>query len=312
MRRLAASTGIAALAITIVAADAAMRPAPATHEASAADTLPRPIARGGYEPSGVAHVPGTRQFLFVDDNSRREIFMMEIAAGGAQQGQATRVSLGADVTDMEAMTHDGARFYLVGSQSKRRGHEGDGLVRFRYDPATRQVSDLETMRGLKAWLARNVAELRGTERRTGDEVLNIEALAWDPRSRRLLLGLRAPVVDGHALVVPVRLADTTASFATENLRADGPAIRLQLNGAGIRSLEYDAHAGSFRVIAGAALNDETEEFRVYEWNGEAGQPTRLVSAWPAQLKPEGIVRAELDGRPVSMIVFDVGQFAIVD
>jgi hypothetical protein len=143
-------------------------------------------------------------------------------------------------------------------------------------------------------------------------VLNIEGLAWDPRGRRLLLGLRAPVVDGHALIVPIKLTDSSASFSRENLRVDGATIRVRLNGAGIRSLEYDERRNAFRLIAGAGLDKENRDFRVVEWDGNPGLPLRDISTFSRRLKPEGITGAVLDGRSVSVIVFDAGRFAVVD
>jgi hypothetical protein len=273
---------------------------------------PRAIAGGRFEASGVAHVPRSNQVLFVDDGRTRQILVMELAADGTQQGKAIPVPLAADVTDLEGITSDGRFFYVVGSQSKATGFDGDGLVRFTYDPATRTTDRVERIEGLKSWLASNVAELRGTEQRVGDDVLNVEGLAWDPVGRRLLLGLRAPVVDGQALVVPIRLKDPSGAFARQNLQPDGPAIRVGLNGAGIRSLEYDEHAKSFRLIAGAGLNRENRDFRVVEWNGTAGSPRPDIATFSRRLKPEGITRATLNGRVVSVIVFDVGRFVVVD
>jgi hypothetical protein len=285
---------------------------PAARPTAVATLAPRVIAGGKFEASGVAHVPGSNYLLFVDNSRRREIFLMELTPGGNQKGVAVPVSLGADVTDLEGITSDGRHFYVVGSQSKKTGFEGDGLVRFTFDPTTRRADRVERIQGLKAWLAANVAELRGTERRVGDHVLNVEGLAWDPRRRRLLLGLRAPVVDGQALIVPIKLTDPSASFSGNNLRVDGAIIRLRLNGAGIRSLDYDERRNAFRLIAGAARNDENRDFRVVEWDGTRESPLRDISTFPRRLKPEGITRAALDGRPVTVIVFDTGRFIVVD
>ena len=273
---------------------------------------PRAIAGGRFEASGVAHVPGSNQLLFVDDGRTREIFVMELAADGTQKGKAVPVPLAAEVTDLEGITSDGRHFYVVGSQSKTTGFEGDGLVRFSYDPATRKTDRVERIERLKAWLAANVAELRGTEQRVGDHVLNVEGLAWDPVGRRLLLGLRAPVVDGQALVVPVKLKDPSGAFSRENLELDGPAIRVNLNGAGIRSLEYDDRAKAFRLITGAGLNRENRDFRVVEWDGKAATTLPDITSFSRRLKPEGITSATLDGRVVSVIVFDVGRFVVVE
>jgi hypothetical protein len=279
---------------------------------TAADaTAPRAIAGGRFEASGVAHVPESNHLLFVDDGRSREIFSMELTREGIQAGDAVTIPLGADVMDLEGITTDGRHFYVVGSQSKQTGFEGDGLVRFTFDPKSRRVDDVERIRGLKAWLATNVPELRGAEQRVGDDVLNVEGLAWDPGGSRLLLGLRAPQVDGEALVVPIKLADPGASFSRENLRVDGPTIRVRINGAGIRSLEYDASRGAFMVIAGASPDDESEDFRVLEWNGESGSSPRHIVTFPRRVKPEGFTRAVLDGRPVGVIVFDAGLYAVM-
>ena len=271
----------------------------------------RTIAGGSFEASGAAHVPRTNQVLFVDDGRTRDVFSMELSSGGRQVGSAIRVPLGAAVTDMEGMTSDGERFYVVGSQSKTTGFDGDGLVRFRYDPVTRRIDGAERIKGLKAWLATHVAELRGTERRVGDDVLNIEGLAWDPAGNRLLLGLRAPVVNGHALVIPIKLADAKGAFSVENLRVDGATIRLDLGGAGIRSIEYDAASRNFHVISGAGLNEESRDFRLVEWDGKAASPTREIRSYDRRLKPEGVTPATIDGRPVGVLVFDVGSFEVV-
>ena len=270
------------------------------------------ITGGLFEASGVAHVPGSNQLLFVDDGRTREIFLMEISAAGKQSGSATRIPLEANVTDLEGITWDGRHFYVVGSQSKDTGFDGDGLVRFTFDPAGRRADSVERIQGLKAWLAANVAELRGTERRIGDHVLNIEGIAWDPSNERLLLGLRAPVIDGHALIVPIRLVDPRAAFAVENLRVDGATIRLDLQGEGIRSIEYDDRAKAFRIFTGATLNDEDREFRLVEWDGKPGSAPREISRFSRLLKPEGIATAELDGRSITVIVFDTGGFTVVD
>ncbi len=272
--------------------------------------MPPPIAGGEFEASGVAHVPNSNQLLFVDDGTTREIFLMELTRDGKQQGTAVPIALSADVTDLEGMTFDGRHFYVVGSQSKLTGFDGDGLVRFTFDPTTRLVAGVERIQGLKAWLAANVAELRGTESLLGDHVLNIEAIAWDSVGNRLLLGLRAPVVDGQALIVPVKLADSDAAFSRDNLRADGPAIRVNLNGAGVRSLEYDDRVKAYRLVTGASLNEETLEFRLVEWDGTAGSTVRDIAAFSRHIKPEGITRAEIDGRGLTVMVFDVGRFAI--
>ena len=282
-----------------------------SHLASAAGD-PIRINGGAFEASGVVHVPSTPGVLFVDDSRTREVFWMELNGDGSQKSAAVPIPLDADVTDLEGITHDGASYFVVGSQSKATGFDGDGLVRFRFNASTKRVEHVERIKGLKAWLAASVTELEGTASRIGDTVLNIEGLAWDPKRERLLLGLRAPLVDGQALIVPLRFKDQSAPFRVENLAIDaGGAIRLPLNGAGIRSIEYDETSSAFRIITGAGLNKKDKEFRIVEWTG-TGSAVREVTRYPSRLKPEGITRATIDGRARTIIVFDTGRFTTLE
>jgi hypothetical protein len=275
---------------------------------------PRKIAGGTFEASGVISVPGTNGALFVDDGQTRRLFWMEFTGDGTQKGAALEVPLpGVDVTDLEGMTTDGKYFYAVGSQSKNVGFDGDGLIRFTFDGATRQVGRVESIRALKRFLSRAVPELQGVEQRVGDEALNIEALAWDPKQSRLLLGLRAPVAGTDALIIPLKLRDADGPFTSDNLIVDGKgAIKLPLGGAGLRSLEFDHVTGNFSLFTGAALNDENTEFRLLEWDGNAAAPApREVSRYSRKLKPEGITPMQLDGRSTVLVVFDVGSYEVI-
>jgi hypothetical protein len=300
-------------AIVSTASLVVMRRGPgAPHDQTRLQNDPLAIAGGYFEASAVAHVPATRQLLFVDDDRPGELFVLEVDSGGTQQTRASALSLGAHVTDLEGITYDGHYFYVVGSQSKAMGFSGDGLVRFTYDPSTRSTHDVESVRDLKRWLALSVPELRGTGSRIGDHVLNIEGLAWDPAGRRLLLGLRAPLVDGKTLIIPVRMISPGGPFSAENLQVDGASIRLALHGAGIRSIEFDEVTRTFVLITGATLNEETLDFQVLEWEGEPDTVPKLVTTYSRTLKPEGVTRANVDGRSLRLIIFDTGRLTILD
>lgn len=270
---------------------------------------------GTFEASGVVHVPGTHGVLFVDDGRPDEIFWMSLAEGRSQLGAIKAVKLGASVIDLEGITTDGSYFYVVGSQSKSTGGDLVGLVRFRCDAQRQSVDAVESVSGLKRFLAENVAELRGMgDMRYKDGGINVEGVAWDPKGERLLLGLRSPVVDGHALVVPLRLRDPRGTFSSDNLEVEGQkAIRLPLGGAGIRSIEYDDGAKTFSFISGAGPNSEKMDFKVWDWDGDAAQPKlHETSVFNRKLKPEGITRVSLPGGDFTFIVFDTSGYAAID
>ena len=274
-----------------------------------------PFAGGKFDASGVAHVSGTNEILFVDNGREGQVFWMELDQKGKQVGSINSLSLGVNIEDLEGITTDGTSFYVASSQSRPKGIATEGLVRFKFDRRGNTIRDAESISGLKKFLVENVAELRQEAEKTGkDGGLNIEGLAWDPRGNRLLLGLRSPIVDGQALVVPLRLRDRQGAFSLDNLEVENSkAIRLALGGVGIRSIEYDERAKVFRIISGAAENQDQTDFVLWEWNGDEQQPkVRETKRFEKNLKPEGVARVNAGGQNFLIIVFDASGYTILE
>jgi hypothetical protein len=270
---------------------------------------------GKFEASGVAYVTGTDGVLFVDDGRLHEIFWMRLDETGNQAGAIKSVPLGVNVTDLEGITTDGKFFYVVGSQSKATGTEQAGLLRFKFDAQRQQVEGVEAISSLKNFLAENVAELQGlADRPYNNGGINIEGVAWDAQENRLLLGLRSPVIDGHTLVVPLKLRDPGKGFAADNVEVPTKkAIHLSLEGAGIRSIEYDEQAKAFRLLTGATQNSEKTTFKLWEWNGAPNQPAlRVLDTFNAKLKPEGITRVTVGQRNFAFLVFDTSGYTMMN
>ena len=274
-----------------------------------------PFVGGKFDASGVADVPETAGILFVDNGREGQVFWMELDQKGKQVGSINSLSLGVNIEDLEAITTDGTNFYVASSQSRPKAIATEGLVRFKFDRRGNTIRDAESISGLKKFLVENVAELRQEAEKTGkDGGLNIEGLAWDAARGRLLLGLRSPIVDGQALIVPLRLRDRRGAFSLDNLEVENSkAIRLPLGGVGIRSIEYDERAKAFRIISGAAENQDQTDFVLWEWNGDEQQPkVRETKRFEKNLKPEGVARATAGGQSFLIIVFDASGYTILD
>jgi hypothetical protein len=283
---------------------------------SSVSPLPITIFSGGsFEASGVAHVPGTNSVLFVDDDRPSEVFWMRLGDDRKQSGEIKSIPIATSIIDLEGITFDGEYFYVVGSQSKARGADLAGLARFTFDAANQRAVGTQAVSGLKKFLADNVAELRGMESTTYDNGgINVEGIAWDPRNKRLLLGLRSPVVGDQALVVPLKLRDTKAALSFDNLEVEGrKAIRLPLGGAGIRSIEWDESRKTFSLITGAGPDAEKMDFKTWEWSGDDAAPTlRELKRFDRRLKPEGITRVSNGGRDYIFVVFDTSGYAAME
>lgn len=109
---------------------------------------------------------------------------------------------------------------------------------------------------------------------------NIEGLAATPEGH-LLIGLRSPIFDGRALVIP--LLNPGAVIDGQRARLGEPR-ELDLGGRGIRSIGFAG--GRYLIIAGSATKGGGS--RLYEWPGGA-EPPRIVPGVSFRgLNPEGI------------------------
>jgi hypothetical protein len=91
------------------------------------------------------------------------------------------------------------------------------------------------------------------------------------------------------------------------------AIRLPLGGVGIRGIEYDGRANVFRIISGAAEDQEQTDFGLWEWNGDEKQPVlRETNRFDDSLKPEGVARVTVGARDFMLIIFDAGGYTVAD
>ena len=286
----------ALLCLTILLASAAV--------STGAEVGPlRRIPGGIYEASGATAAPGGRGILFVDDGRPDVVFWIELSADGSATQPPIPIPLGVSIEDPEGITSDGRYVFVVGSQS--RGNTGGaGLVRFRFDAASRRALEVESIADLKSLLAARLLARNRARKHAG---LNVEGLAWDAKRRRLLLGLRSPLDGGQALVVPLGLRDGGFTEATLEV---GEPVRLDLGGLGIRGLEADQEGSFFWVIAGSAT-DRRAPFRLAQWDGKASA-VRVVATFPDQLKPEGVVRTKVGEKWMTLVLCDTSRYLLID
>ena len=114
--------------------------------------------------------------------------------------------------------------------------------------------------------------------------LNIEGLSATPGGA-LLIGLRNPVPNGKALLIPLENPNEVIAGKAAIL---GSPIRLSLGGCGVRSMEYAPALGRYLIVAGTA--GEGGRFQLYQWSGvpaEDALPVSMVDF--SGLRPEGMI-----------------------
>ncbi|MBD3385904.1 DUF3616 domain-containing protein [candidate division KSB1 bacterium] len=122
-----------------------------------------------------------------------------------------------------------------------------------------------------------------TRRPTDDGGLNIEGLCATPDSI-LLIGFRSPVPAGKALLLP--LENPFQVLHGESPRF-GKAIRLDLGGLGIRSIDYMVARKTYLIVAGP--RNGTGAFKLYQWSGKPEQAAAWITNIDDACKPEAMI-----------------------
>ena len=229
---------------------------------------------------------------------------------GKQQGPLASIPLNAPIIDPEAITTDGTWYYVIGSQADPQNGTLNSLIRFEYDPATRSIRGTpEVLPDLRSFLLSGVSDLAVEGNKPGNKGgLNIEGLTYDPVNRRLLVGLRSPLIQGRAVLVPLRLENPRGPLSAANLKLSSPStIQLDLDGHGIRDIDYNRQLSAFTILSGAT---DVDKRRFWAWvrGGEAvisRKETFLTGAEPRRKrKPEGITNVSIGGKQFILIVGD--------
>ncbi len=136
--------------------------------------------------------------------------------------------------------------------------------------------------------------------------LDIEGLAL--KQKRLLLGLRGPVIDSHAIVVSLpRKAALLPEDGKPHLHM------LDLGGLGVRDLARDGEA--VLVIAGPVTRADGP-FRIHRWepstDGRIETPPVIYEWATSQKHPEGLCPFAIDGRPGILVVYDESGHGLED
>ena len=131
--------------------------------------------------------------------------------------------------------------------------------------------------------------------------LNIEALCASADGRTIYIGFRNPRPAGgesrraKAIVVPLNNPNDVIERAGTPIF--GGPILWDLEGLGIRSMEYSHFHKAYFIIAGSF--DEGDEFALYRWSGKRERPPLLVrqlSSDGSKFSPEAVVPFEGSGR----------------
>ena len=113
----------------------------------------------------------------------------------------------------------------------------------------------------------------------------------------MLIGLRGPIPDGKALLIPLNNPQEVVAGKSARL---GAPILLALGGRGVRSIDYVPAMRQYIIMAGAA--GVSGEFQLYRWTGVADDnPVAVNGTSFSGLQPEAM--SAYSGPEVRILVF---------
>lgn len=190
--------------------------------------------------------------------------------------------LGFEKSDLEAAAVIGDRVYWMSSHSltKRGNDKDERKVFFAAKIGVADGRPALTPAGTGA------ADLRDALLKAAGVKkihLNVEALAATPQGE-LLIGLRGPLRDDMALVVPFR---NPAAVAEQGAAPDlGAAVPIDLGGRGLRSMDLIPGGGARYVIVAGPVPD-ADGFALFRWDGPGTRPRKISDVDAGGLRPEG-------------------------
>lgn len=242
-----------------------------------------------HEPSAVQQLPDGR-LLVVEDEAQSAFSLLRVnddntLVEDVAASQTMRQSIPGELSDLEALAADeSGHFYAATSYSEVHANQGgrrraqrERLVRFTL--ADNRMQDVRDAPNLKDALQKSTAVQQAIQDQTGMRVdfsrLNLEGMAYNKRSKHLLLGLREPQSGSQSLIITIKNPD--AMFERGAEPAFGDVFALDLKGSGIRSLAYYAPADTY-LIANETIKTDSRKpaSQLWLWDGRARSAPRKV------------------------------------
>ena len=219
--------------------------------------------------------------------------------------------------DIEAAAQVGDRIYWISSHGRNaKGKAQESRHRF-FATTVSVTNDNVSLKPVGNFYSRLLEDLGRDPRMASfglaraaqqapktEGALNIEGLAATPQGH-LLIAFRNPVPQGKALIVPLLNPDDLIHNKPARF---GEPILLDLDGLGIRGIEYWPARNGYVVIGGAT--DGTPDSHLYEWSGGNTSPRLLQTPSLASVNPEGIALYSNAASEQFLVLSDDGTLKI--
>ncbi len=270
-----------------------------------------------YEPSAAQQLPDGR-LLIVEDEPTRALSIAEFSPDGSLQENPLLsvfllTSFKTRLNDLEGVTMDANGYiYAITSHSRtkkgKRKQDREQLIRFKIQD--NNVIDIGIYTDLiKQLKASKILEknLNSLGQQGNVNSINIEALSFDKEKQKLLIGLRAPLIDGQSIIIT--LNNPHAIFEqNEPALFDDNLILLDLNNGGLRSLNYAPYLGGYLMDNEIRTANGKKKSQLWFWRGLTDYPPVPIDL-PNMINlknVEAVTPVIINGKPRLMLLSDDG------
>ena len=240
-----------------------------------------------YEPSAVQQLPDKR-LLVVEDEASRAFSIVSFRADGSisentlLDNQLLK-SFNRKLNDLEGVTlGPGGYIYAITSHSRtqkgKRKKNRELLLRFKikgdklvYSAAFTELTDYL----IKSGVLNNIKSGSGKQNVSFQDI-NIEAFNFDKNQNKLLLGFRTPLIDGKSMLIAIENPEGIFE-RNEPPKIAHDVTLLDLNGGGIRSLDYDSRLDGYLMVNEVVGEDDKRHSQLWFWKGDADQKPRPIA-----------------------------------
>jgi Protein of unknown function (DUF3616) len=211
-----------------------------------------------------------------------------------------------DKSDLEGAAVIGDRVYWISSHSFNSHGEDKPKRKIFFATKIEQANGKPTLVGV-GHPVRSLRDPLAKAAGVKPEEMNIEALAATPEGG-LLIGLRAPLRNGEALVVRFKNPAAVVDDAAVMPEFDPAVAVKKMDGRGFRSMEQLGSGAAQYVIVAGPVSDSADEFAVFRWSGPGTDPVKVEGLNLTGLKPEAAMA--VPGQNVVQLLSDDGDICI--
>lgn len=272
-----------------------------------------------YEPSA-AHQLLDGRVLIVEDEPLHALNIVEFGSDGSISENPLLngfllKSFNRKLNDLEGLTMDSEGFiYAITSHSRnekgKRKKSREQLLRFKIEG--NEITDITVYTELvdhlvNAGILENKLDSRVNTINLNE--INIEALSFNKEKNKLILGFRAPLINGKSMLVVINNPSTIFE-RNDPAQFDSNTILLDLQGGGIRSLDYDPQLDGYLMVNEIENNKGKKTSQLWFWKGEIKKdPQPIDLPQMINLKNvEALAPVIINGEPKLFLLSDDGKY----